>query len=118
MDSGGGRLYSIGDLARRTGLAVRTIRFYSDPIRSPSPPRVVRPARRLRGPAAVITDWEQRGIPGLLQTEDYARAVIRACRPYNPPEAWSTKSGHSWSGRTSWPATILRICGSSSPKAC
>jgi DNA-binding transcriptional MerR regulator len=26
----GGRLYSIGDLARRTGLAVRTIRFYSD----------------------------------------------------------------------------------------
>ena len=26
----GGRLYSIGDLARRTGVAVRTIRFYSD----------------------------------------------------------------------------------------
>jgi hypothetical protein len=26
----GGKLYSIGDLARRTGLAVRTIRFYSD----------------------------------------------------------------------------------------
>lgn len=23
-------LYSIGDLARRTGLSVRTIRFYSD----------------------------------------------------------------------------------------
>ena len=26
----GDRLYSIGDLARRTGLTVRTIRFYSD----------------------------------------------------------------------------------------
>lgn len=26
----GGRLYSIGDLARRTGLTVKTIRFYSD----------------------------------------------------------------------------------------
>jgi hypothetical protein len=26
----GGGLYPIGDLARRTGLAVRTIRFYSD----------------------------------------------------------------------------------------
>ena len=26
----GDRLYSIGELARRTGLAVRTIRFYSD----------------------------------------------------------------------------------------
>src|ERR1700733_10322398 len=30
MDGDGGRLYSIGDLARRTGLAVRTIRFYSE----------------------------------------------------------------------------------------
>jgi len=30
MDGDGGRLHSIGDLARRTGLAVRTIRFYSD----------------------------------------------------------------------------------------
>jgi DNA-binding transcriptional MerR regulator len=27
---GGDTLYSIGDLARRTGLTVRTIRFYSD----------------------------------------------------------------------------------------
>lgn len=36
--------------------------------------------------AAAITDWEQRGIPGMLQTEEYARAVVRACRPYEPPE--------------------------------
>jgi transcriptional regulator with XRE-family HTH domain len=37
--------------------------------------------------AAAITDWEQRGVPGLLQTEAYARAAIRACRPYMDPEA-------------------------------
>jgi transcriptional regulator with XRE-family HTH domain len=37
--------------------------------------------------ATAITDWEQRGIPGLLQTEAYARAAVRACRPYMPPEA-------------------------------
>jgi transcriptional regulator with XRE-family HTH domain len=33
--------------------------------------------------AARIQEWEMRGIPGLLQTRSYARAVIRACRPYD-----------------------------------
>jgi transcriptional regulator with XRE-family HTH domain len=37
--------------------------------------------------AAVITDWEQRGIPGVFQTEQYARAVVRACRPYDSADA-------------------------------
>lgn len=37
--------------------------------------------------ATAISDWEQRGVPGLLQTEAYARAVVRACRPYMSPEA-------------------------------
>jgi transcriptional regulator with XRE-family HTH domain len=36
--------------------------------------------------AVTIADWEQRGVPGLLQTEGYARAVIQACRPYDAPE--------------------------------
>src|ERR1700753_3449861 len=44
-------------------------------------------ARIYQDRATVITDWEQRGVPGLLQTEAYARAVVRACRPYLPPEA-------------------------------
>jgi hypothetical protein len=60
--------------------------IYEDMITEPYPawfgPRVT-----YEDKAAVITDWEQRGIPGLLQTEAYARAVIRACRPYDPPEA-------------------------------
>jgi transcriptional regulator with XRE-family HTH domain len=60
--------------------------IYEDMITEPYPawfgPRVAYEDR-----ASVITDWEQRGIPGRLQTEDYARAVIRACRPYDPLEA-------------------------------
>jgi hypothetical protein len=40
-------LYSIGELARRTGLAVRTIRFYSDSGLVP-PPTGARPASGAR----------------------------------------------------------------------
>jgi transcriptional regulator with XRE-family HTH domain len=60
------------------------VRIYEDTVSEPYSawfgPRVVYEDR-----AAVITDWEQRGIPGLLQTEDYARAVVRACRPWDSP---------------------------------
>jgi transcriptional regulator with XRE-family HTH domain len=61
-------------------------RIYKDIITEPHPdwfgPRVEYEER-----ATVITDWEQRGIPGLLQTEAYARADVRACRPYMPTES-------------------------------
>ncbi len=61
-------------------------RIYRDMIAGPYPawfgPRVVHEDR-----ASVIADWGQRGIPGLLQTKAYARAVIRACRPYDRPDA-------------------------------
>ena len=60
-------------------------RVYQDILTEPHPawfgPRV-----EYEDIATVITDWEQRGIPGLLQTEAYARAVFRAGRPYDPPE--------------------------------
>jgi len=60
------------------------VRIYEDTVSEPYSawfgPRVVYEDR-----AVVITDWEQRGIPGLLQTEDYARAVVRACRPWDAP---------------------------------
>jgi transcriptional regulator with XRE-family HTH domain len=35
----------------------------------------------LEAKARKIHYWDMRAIPGLLQIEDYARAVIRACRP-------------------------------------
>lgn len=60
-------------------------RIYKDLVTEPHPvwfgPRV-----EFEDRATVITDWEQRGIPGLLQTEAYVRAVVGACRPYDSPE--------------------------------
>jgi transcriptional regulator with XRE-family HTH domain len=38
----------------------------------------------LEGEAAVIRAYEPHYVPGLLQTEDYARAVLRAGRPHLP----------------------------------
>lgn len=39
--------------------------------------------------ATVIHEWEMRGVPGLLQTEAYARAVFESGRPYDSPESIS-----------------------------
>jgi transcriptional regulator with XRE-family HTH domain len=56
-----------------------------DVIREPYPdwfgPRVL-----LEDQAVLITEWEMRGVPGLLQTEGYARTVTRAGKPYAPPD--------------------------------
>jgi transcriptional regulator with XRE-family HTH domain len=78
------------DFAERCDEFFRTpgvfARIYEDTVSEPYSawfgPRVVYEDR-----ATVITDWEQRGIPGLLQTEDYARAVVRACRPWDAADA-------------------------------
>jgi transcriptional regulator with XRE-family HTH domain len=40
----------------------------------------------LEGEASVIRAYEPHYVPGLLQTEDYARAVLRAGRPNAPDE--------------------------------
>ena len=40
----------------------------------------------LESEAASISNYEQALVPGLLQTEGYARAVIRAARPGDTPE--------------------------------
>lgn len=37
----------------------------------------------LEAEAGEIDDWEERVIPGLLQSPDYARGVIRAARPWD-----------------------------------
>lgn len=59
--------------------------MHEDVIAEPYPewfgPRVVYEDR-----ASLVTDWEMRGVPGLLQTEAYARTVIRAGMPYDSPE--------------------------------
>jgi len=47
----------------------------------------------LEDKATCITEWEMRGIPGLLQTRSYAGAVIRACRPYDAVEELERDAG-------------------------
>ena len=44
----------------------------------------------LEDEACKIHDWEPRFIPGLLQTSDYARAVISAVRPMDTDESVET----------------------------
>jgi transcriptional regulator with XRE-family HTH domain len=41
--------------------------------------------------AAQVHQWEQRVVPGLLQTEDYARSVIRAGQPRITPDELERK---------------------------
>ena len=41
--------------------------------------------------ATQVHEWEQRVVPGLLQTEDYARSVIKAGQPRIPPEELERK---------------------------
>jgi hypothetical protein len=61
-------------------------RVYKDIVTEPYSPWFG-PRVEYEDRAKSITDWEQRGIPGLLQTPAYAHAQVRACRPYMPPEA-------------------------------
>jgi transcriptional regulator with XRE-family HTH domain len=61
-------------------------RIYKDIVTEPYSPWFG-PRVEYEDRATAITNWEQRGVPGLLQTEAYARAVVRACRPYMAPEA-------------------------------
>lgn len=44
------------------------------------------PVIAFEGKAVAIHEWEMRVIPGLLQTEEYARAVIRAGKPKSADE--------------------------------
>jgi hypothetical protein len=61
-------------------------RVYKDIVTEPHPDWFG-PCVEYEDQATAITIWEQRGIPGLVQTEAYARTVVRAGRPYDPPEA-------------------------------
>jgi transcriptional regulator with XRE-family HTH domain len=61
-------------------------RIYKDIVTEPYSPWFG-PRVEYEDRATAITNWEQRGVPGLLQIEAYARAAVRACRPYMPPEA-------------------------------
>jgi hypothetical protein len=79
------------DMAERGDELFRTpgafARIYKDIVTEPYSPWFG-PRVEFEDRATAITNWEQRGIPGLLQTEAYARA-------YMPPEARSATAERS-----------------------
>ena len=68
------------------------------------------------GEAESAWDYESLFVPGLLQTEDYARAVIRADSPTPVRTRSSTGSRSAWSGKTSCGTTTHSSYGASSTR--
>jgi transcriptional regulator with XRE-family HTH domain len=56
-------------------------------VRRDAYPSWFQPVITFESRAVRIHEWEMRGVPGLLQTEEYARAVIRAGRPKDSDES-------------------------------
>jgi hypothetical protein len=50
--------------------------------------------------ARSVRNYESLIIPGLLQTEQYARAVIRGVLPLASDEEWSVESRRAFSAKT------------------
>ena len=67
--------------------------------------------------ATVLRWYEPLVVPGLLQTEDYARAILSA-----PPTAtcpiWTSRSPPAWPRQNIWTERVPPSSGASSTKAC
>ena len=78
------------DFAKRSdeafGLPGTFIRLWED-LQRESFPMWFAPVVPIEREADQISGWELGAVPGLLQTEQYARAVIRARRPWDDDEA-------------------------------
>ena len=78
------------DFARRSDEAFGTpgtfIRHWED-LQREAFPLWFAPIVPIEREAHKITAWELGAVPGLLQTEDYARALIKAGRPHDDEEA-------------------------------
>jgi transcriptional regulator with XRE-family HTH domain len=78
------------DFAKRCdeafGLPGTFLRLYEDMQREAFPTWFA-PVVPIEREATGITGWELGAVPGLLQTEDYARALVRARRPHDDDEA-------------------------------
>jgi hypothetical protein len=78
------------DFARRSdeafGLPGTFIRHWED-LQREAFPTWFAPIVPIEREAHKITGWELGAVPGLLQTEDYARALIKAGRPHDEEES-------------------------------
>ena len=74
------------DLAERIDAEVRADGMISLvwPVTTAGKPSVY--ADGLEATASAIHDWESRFVPGLLQTPDYARSIMRSVRPLDTDE--------------------------------
>jgi transcriptional regulator with XRE-family HTH domain len=78
------------DFAKRCdevfGLPGTFLRLWED-LQREAFPTWFAPIVPIQREAVKITGWELGAVPGLLQTEDYARALVRARRPHDDEEA-------------------------------
>jgi transcriptional regulator with XRE-family HTH domain len=77
------------DFAERCDEALHTGGFFGrfrDLVKREAFPSWFGPFVEYEERASKIDNWDNRFVPGLLQTEDYARAVLRAGRPREAPE--------------------------------
>lgn len=77
------------DFADRCDEALNTGGFFGrfrDLVKREAFPTWFGPFLEYEQKASKICNWDNRVVPGLLQTEDYARAVMQAGRPQEAPE--------------------------------
>ncbi len=61
--------------------------------------------------ATALCSWEQSIVYGLLQTREYARAILRAARRMTRTTRSSSRPRHGWSVRRSSPGRTRRSSG-------
>ena len=67
--------------------------------------------------AKVLRWYEPLVVPGLLQTEDYARAILSA-RPDGNLDGLDEQAPRGWPARRCWTARTRRSCGAFWTRAC
>ena len=71
-------------------------------------PRWFRPFAEIEREATSIRTWEPLIVPGLLQTQGYARALITGCSPVTRRRQSNSRSAPGWNASICWTGPIPR----------